>query len=183
MTKKRTKKTRQARHNSRIILQKKIVLCVFLCTLVIILGYIILLSNVLEPKINQLTASYISFNNRNSTDMLRINNLEKMSNKKGNSILNNNTISFEILSDKKNSYEIVLFPLNNIIEEKYIYYSLTIDNKTIIKTLDQSKEKEIGERIIYQGTNKRNKKAILRMWVSEDCKQKIKDISFEIKVK
>ena len=83
MTKKRTKKTRQARHNSRIILHKKIVLCVFLCTLVIILGYIILLSNVLEPKINQLTASYISFNNRNSTDMLRINNLEKMSNKKG----------------------------------------------------------------------------------------------------
>jgi len=177
------KKSTKIRKRQQKVMKQKTVFCAFLLILVITISYIILKTNILEPQVNQLTTSYISFNNRNATDMLTITNLKKMNNKKGNSIFNNTKISFQIHGDQKKDYEIILIPRKNTIEEKYIHYTLVIDDKTITGTLDKNPEKTIGERTIYKGNSSKKTKVLLRMWVSEDYQHKVENSSFEIKVK
>ena len=57
--------------------QKKLTTCILMGIIILCVGFFIKTSNLLEPKINELTTSFISFNNKNTTDMLRINNIEK----------------------------------------------------------------------------------------------------------
>ena len=171
------------KQNKKRIVHQRITLCVVLTILVVAFTYIIFVTDILEPNINQITASYISFNNRNSTDMLMIKNLKKMSNQRGKSNRNKQSLSFQISSNQDNSYELIIIPINNTIDEKYINYSLTINHQTTSDSINNLKEEEVGKKILYSGTNKKNTKALLRMWISENYEGKEKDISFEIKVK
>ena len=66
--KKTTKKNKQT---------KSLLNTILLCTLVLGISYLIFETNILEPKIDGVTASYISFDNLNSTDMMKIKDLSK----------------------------------------------------------------------------------------------------------
>lgn len=180
MAKKRKKQTEKQKK----LIKKRIIVCIFLCLFTILLSYSILLTDFLQPHINEMTASYISFNNRNTTDMLKIMNLKKMNDKQGNSIANPKSLEFNIEVEKDLQYEISIVPINNHIEEKYIHYALTINNNNNIVDKLSNKEKAAnGERIIYQGKKRTNTKVVLRMWISKEYKKEAENVSFEIKVK
>ena len=65
-------------------------------------------TKILKPKINEETANYISLNNSNSTDILKISNLEKMSDKKGKTA-NNNSLDIEIKGKQKKKFSVEYF--------------------------------------------------------------------------
>ena len=140
-------------------------------------------SNLLEPKINEVTASYISFNNQNTTDMLRINNIKRLSDEKGKSTINKKSVEFTISGEKNKEYDIIIYPLKNEIDKKYIMFSVE-DKKGItqnsLSSMPVSNDDGI---IIVQGAIKESNKKILRMWISKEYKDKITNTSFEIKVK
>jgi len=51
-------------------MKKKVITCIVLGIFVITLSYLIFKTNILEPKLNELTTSYISFNTENNSDIL-----------------------------------------------------------------------------------------------------------------
>jgi hypothetical protein len=137
----------------------------------------------LEPKVNELTASYISFNNKNTTDMLRINNIIKLSDKIGKSKFNYKQVTFNVEGNKDSYYEIVLYSLMNDIDEKYIYFQLEDNDKFFSNSLSKLESSEDGGKIVYQGQIKNSNKKTIRMWISKKYANKIGDSSFEVKIK
>ena len=75
-----TKKKKQKKKNYLFIF-----FSVILCLITLLLSYIIFGTNLLKPKLNEETTSYISFNNKDTTDILKIKNIQIMSNEKGKS--------------------------------------------------------------------------------------------------
>lgn len=169
MAKKRKKKQKSVRN--------KIIFCTILGIIVLCFGYIIFETKLLIPKINSVTTNYISFNNRNTTDMLKIDNIKKMSNKQGKGITNKNMVSFTIPKEENYDYTISIVPINNNIEKKYIHYFLTINKNTSFGVLSDD------ETDIYYGNSQSKAKVEIKMWVSKDYPKKVKDNSYEIKVK
>lgn len=170
------RKKKKNKKNYKIIL-KRVITCSLFGILVISLSYIIFITNLLKPHINELTTSYISFNNRNTTDILRINNIRKMSDSIGKSSLNNAKLNIKIDGEKNKDYSIVLYKINCSIEDKYI--KVLIDNK-IFRLSDLEDSSDYGK-ILYIGNNSKEKN--IRMWVDEKYKEKVKDTSFELKIK
>ena len=85
--KKTTKKNKQT---------KSLLNTILLCILVLGISYLIFETNILEPKIDGVTASYISFDNLNSTDMMKIKDLSKLSDEVGKSNLNTSKAEFDV---------------------------------------------------------------------------------------
>ena len=117
MTKKRKSK-RQQKQRKKI--HNKIIQCTILSIFVLGFSYVIFQTDYLEPKINETTASYISFNNKNTTDMLKIQNIQKMSDQKGKSTLNSKFLKIDISGEESKEYEIVLYSIENKIEPEFI---------------------------------------------------------------
>ena len=180
MAKKNTKKKQRKK---KIESYKILTTLITLVVLVLSLGYIILGTNILEPKVDEITASYISFNNKNTTDMLRINNIKKMTDNKGKSLANTKKVSFEISGTKDTNYEIVVYPLVNDIDEKYINFSLTSETTKESNSFSMMPESSDGGIIIYQSKMEDSKEMTLRLWVSADYSEKITNNSFEVKIK
>ena len=155
---------------------KKISTCIILGIFVITLSYFIFKTNILEPKLNELTTSYISFNNINNTDILKLNNINKMSDTKAKSILNNSTIKLNITGNKNEEYYIVVYKDSDI-DDKYI--NCYINKKVNLSEVETTSD---GGKIIYTGKID-NKTKILKMWIDKSYKDKVKDNSFEIKIK
>ena len=174
MAKKRKRKNKK----KYIEITKKISLCVVLVTLLLGLSYLIFETNILKPRLNELTTSYISFNNKNTTDMLQINNLSKMSDKIGNSNWNNRTLKINVESDENVEYQIIIYKIIQTTENNYIKVSFNNN----IKTLDELELLEDGGRVIYQGKINNND-MFLRMWISKEYKDKVNNNSFEIKIR
>ncbi len=157
--------------------------CLVLVTMVLLLSYFVFQTNLLEPKLNTLTTSYISFNNKNTTDMLKISNLQKMTNRKGQSKFNEQGISFEVSGNEKQTYEVVLYPLTNQIDTSYIHFTFESKEGNISGTLNQMEEKEDGGFIIYTGTiSKKESKKTIRMWIDKKYKANSNHTSFEVKI-
>lgn len=154
---------------------KKIFICSILGILVFLLTYFIFETNVLEPKINELTTSYISFSN-NKTDKLRINNIKKLSNKIGKSSFNNSNLVLDITGDKEDLYNIVIYKINSNIDDKYI--KCYIDKEI---TLSEGKITSNNGIVIYSGKIN-NKNKTLRMWIDKKYKGKVENNSYEIKI-
>ena len=80
--------------------QKKIyklsLMTIFLLLLAFFFGYIIFETDYLQSGVDELTASYISFNNAKTTDILKVINLSKKSDKKGKQDTNKSNKTFEI---------------------------------------------------------------------------------------
>lgn len=173
----------QKRKNKKqqLIIRRKVIVCFLLCFFTIILGYLILLTNCFRPKLNEITTNYISFNNYSSTDMLKIDKLHKMSDKKGIRLAKFKSLNFRVPGEKNLKYDIVVIPFNSIIEDKYVHYMLTVDGRSEVKTLDSVDSENGDEKIIYHGKNNIN--VSLYMWVSKEYKKKVSDISYEVKIK
>ena len=154
---------------------KRIITCTILSILLFVFTYIIINTNILEPEVNELTTSYISYIN-NKTDMLKINRIKKMPDKIGKSIFNNSYIEINVDGKKNKNYIIVLYKHNNI-ENKYIKYYINE-----IETLDNKETTEDEGIIIYRGKIDDNTK-IIRMWIDKKYKDKVNDSLYEIKIK
>ena len=118
--------------------------------------------------------------------MMKISNLQKLSNKKGMSKVNENSIDFKITGKKDSKYSIILYPINNKNDLEKIKFYLTKDGKKVAyNTLAEITEiKEDGGIVIYQGIiGKDDLNYNLRMWLSKDYHKNANNISFEIKVK
>ena len=181
-----TKKRRISKKRQYILKKQKklLFLCIFLLIIVIILAYIIFKTNLLEQKINDKFVRYISFNNANTTDILKISNLQRKSNYHGKGVLNNSYVKFNVDGEKNSKFDIVVYPIGMKIDERNIYYYLTDSNDKKIE-FDNLSNKAVSSdsgRIIY--TNKiSNDKYKLKMWVNSKYKGSIKNVSYEIKIK
>ena len=173
------KKRRQKREREYY---RRLVICILMSILVLSVGFFIENTNILEPKINELTTSFISFNNKNTTDMLRLNNIEKMSDKRGESRWNTHSLTLNISGEKDQNYEIVLYPLTNPVPEADVKYIVKTGKEEIKDNLLTPETTEDGGKILYRGTIE-NKKTIIRVWVSDDYEGKITPNAFEVKVR
>ena len=173
--KKSTKKKKQT---------KSLFYTILLCGLVAGISYVIFATNILEPKIDGVTASYISFNNSNSTDMLKIVNLSKLNEEVGKSSLNTSRADFTIAGKEDKEYQVVLYPTGNDIPNKYVYFFLTINKeKKVLDKLSKMDTTEDGRIIVYQGTLLKENNFKIQMWIDNTYKEKIDNISYEIKIK
>jgi cell division protein FtsL len=165
-------------------LYKNIIISIILIILVLSFAYLIFKTELLQPRVNTLTTSYISFNNSNTTDMLKIDNLSKMSYSKGISSSNKSSIDFNITGNNNSNYDIVIYPIINRIDYKYINYSLISNNKIISSGKLEDKDTTSDNSIVlYQSTINSNNSYTLRMWISKDYKLKVGSNSFEVKIK
>ena len=159
------------------------VICVLLILIAITLFFIIDDSSLFQPKVNEETFKYISFNNRNTTDMLLINNIKRMSDDRGKSNNNKNFIEFTAVGEKNLDYDVIIYPIINNIEYKNIKYSITNQKRLIIDTLDEKEISDDGGIIIYNGKIKEDQLRTLRLWISRDYSGKIESNSFEVRIK
>ena len=172
--KKRVKRTKT------IKVIKQSIICLFLLLTLIGFNIYIFKNNLITPRLDELTTSYVSFYNQYSTDILKITNLEKMNDSKGKKLKRN--LEFTISGDKKISYNVLLYPIQNNIPDKYVKISIQSNNKEIVKTIDSFKKNENGGYIIYS-SNKPKEKIKVKMWVSEEYKEQTNNTSFEIRIK
>ena len=140
-------------------------------------------SNINIVPFDDVTANYISFNNSNTTDMIKVSNLEKLSDTKGVSFRNRSNKNFKVLGDKNHTFQIVLYHIGTVIDDQYIHFSLSHQGKEIIRyTLDQMQESPNGGKIIYEGVIKDEEDWNLKMWVDHTYKGSVKNISYEIRI-
>lgn len=157
-------------------MKKKVITCIVLGIFVITLSYLIFKTNILEPKLNELTTSYISFNTKNNSDILEIKNINKMSDTTAKSILNNSSLKLDITGTKNEEYYVVVYKNSNI-DDKYI--NCYINKKVNLSEVETTKD---GGKIIYTGKID-NKTKVLKMWIDKSYKDKVNDNSFEIRIK
>ncbi|MBQ8534657.1 MAG: hypothetical protein IJ463_03115 [Bacilli bacterium] len=168
--------------NNRIK-KRSIVLLIFIVVLTISAFYLINGTELLIPKIDEATASYISFNNSNSTDMLKINNIKRMKHNIGKSFLNTYKETFNVSGTKNENFNIELYSIGNKIDKKYINYVLLKNNKIIeIGNLENKEETNNGGIILYQGKIINDNSYEIKMWIDEDYKEKTQNVSYEIKI-
>ena len=165
------------------IRKRNIFFLIFLICMSLGTLYLIKYTDILLPKINEATASYISFNNFKTTDILKITNIKKYNNKIGKSKFNKNEIIIEVEGKEKEEFVIELYSIGNKLDKKYINYILLEDNKEVkIGKLNTCEEKNNGGLILYNGTIKKNKKYKIKMWIDTKYEKKVNNISYEVKV-
>jgi len=157
-------------------MKKKVITCIVLGIFVITLSYLIFKTNILEPKLNELTTSYISFNTKNNSDILEIKNINKMSDTTAKSIINNSSLKLDITGTKNEEYNVVVYKNSNI-DDRYI--NCYINKKVNLSEVETTKD---GGKIIYTGKID-NKTKVLKMWIDKSYKDKVNDNSFEIRIK
>ena len=151
--------------------------------LVIFLGFFIVKTDYLYTDVNEVTKNYISFNNTDSTDILKVKNIKKRTSENGRSLLNQSSVLFKIYGDEEKEFDIVLYPIGNNIDDKYIYYYLSLDNKKVSGNLSSILSREDGGKTIYHGVKNDSDYYRLNMWISNSYDAKVKNISYEVKIK
>ncbi|MBQ6323654.1 MAG: hypothetical protein IJI22_02345 [Bacilli bacterium] len=173
MAKKKKKKNKKTHHYIRT-------LCMIV--LVLVLAYFIFSHDLLSPHLNELTTSYISFNNSYSTDMLKINNIQKMKDEKGASTKNKGKLTIKITGSNKNKYELVVYPISNEVNPEYVKFSLNDGKNTINNKLSEMPTSKDGGIIIYTNNINKDNNITLNMWISTEYNDKIKNNSYEVKI-
>ena len=155
-----------------------------LLVLAVVFGYSILHSTWLTPKINELSASYISLNNTETTDILKVTNLDKQTDKRGMSRRNKSTQFFKMTGQRNAQYQIVLYHLGSIVDEKYVKFYLENEmGKTIQGNLEKQSETYDGGKVLFEGNMMEGQNWTLRMWIDEDYSKSVGNISYEIRIK
>ena len=178
----RTKKLSKRQLRQQKQLYKNIVISTLMCLLVLGISYVIFITDVLQPTVNEVTASYISFNNNDSTDIIKITNIKKMSNDMGKSIVNSKYSRLLISGEKNSNYQVVIYPIINDIDLEYINYALVVDNDTYegnLATGNMSSDEGI---IVYNDVVGENNKVTVKLWVSKEYKGEVNNNSFKIKI-
>jgi len=178
------KKKKKKTNSKELQSTKYLFTCLLIFISVIFLTCIIFKTDLLKSDINQLTASYISFNNTDTTDMLKISTLKKMSDQKGKSKANDRSLDFEITGKKGSDYDIIIYPMKEQVNLERIKYSLSKENSELLgNTLNTLKKSSDGGLVLYQGKITKNNKFHLSMWLTKNYSGNEHNISFEIKVK
>ena len=105
-----------------------------------------------------------------------------MKDKKGRTNKNKSSLNLNITGKKNKRYTIVLYDQLDKNDEKFIKVYIKHKNKEIESNLKDLKSSKDGGKILYQGKVDNNN-IILRMWISKSCSKKIKNNSFEVKIK
>ncbi len=176
-----TKKKRRNKVKEKIV--KYRIISFVLTIIVACLFLLITDSSLFVSKVNEETFKYISFNNRNTTDMLQINNIKRMSDDRGKSKENHKYIEFSATGEKNLDYDVILYPIINTIDYKYIKYSITNQKKLIIDSLEDKEMSIDGGFIIYHGKIREDQMRTLRLWISNEYTGKIESNSFEVRIK
>lgn len=163
-------------------LRQHSLLCLFLVILVLTFTYILNKQVNKAPQLDELTTSYISFNNNNATDRLTINNLEILSERIGKSKWNKSRVVIPITGEEKQDYEIILYPLHTDTKEEYIELYIQHKKEKIRKKLSELENSSDGGKILYQGKIDHSNVKV-NMWISNKYKDKKDQNSFEIKIK
>lgn len=180
---KRVQKKRKKKKTNNLKI-KEIFSIVLLILLISGISFIIYKTDIFMPKIDEVTASYISFNNSDSTDMIKISNVNRKKDNFGKSELNSKYAEFTVNSKEKSDYKIVVYPYTDKIDLKCVKYYLSTNNNNKIDILENSVENGDGGRTIYQNKlRKKQEKIIIRMWIDKECKSNLNEESFEIKIK
>ena len=163
---------------------KYAILVSILIILVLSLSYIILQTQWMTPRINELSASYISLKNTYTTDMLKITNLHKLNDKKGKSFYNKSSKDFQMIGETDYKYQIVLYHLGDSIDEQYVKYHIENEKKIELDgTLSEQPVTYDGGRIIYEGTINEGQNWNLKMWVDKEYQGNCNNVSYEIRIK
>ena len=174
-------KKRKIQNNK--IKKSSVALLVIIIVMTLSAFYLINGTDLLIPKIDEATASYISFNNSNSTDMLKVTNLKKMKPEIGKSFLNTHSVTFDISGKKNEEFNIEVYSIGNKINKKYINYVLLKNNNIIeVGTLENKLENYNGGIILYQGKIIDDNSYEIKMWIDKEYNQKIDNVSYEIKI-
>ena len=151
---------------------------------VVAIGYGILHSEWLKPRINELSASYISLNNTETTDILKITNLKKQTDQRGKSFRNKSMKKFQMTGERNTIYQIVLYHIGEEIEEEYVKYYLTNEMGIELEgVLNQQEETSDGGRVLFTGTMKDGQNWSLKIWVDKEYDKNINNVSYEIRIK
>lgn len=160
---------------------------IFTCLLVVFVfafTFFSLLSVEFNTKINELTTSYISFNNNDTTDMIKITNLKKMTNSNGVSFKNHSTKRFDISGSVGDRYKIILYHTGNDIDSRFVHYSLRINGiDKEKKVLTNMMSLEDGGIVIYDGVIGKENDCVLKMWIDNSYNKSVKNISYEVRIK
>ncbi len=176
-------KKNQKRYTKKHIYYARIKISV-LFLFVLLLGYGILTSDWLTPHINELSASYISLNNTETTDILKVTNLQKQTDKKGCSSRNKSVQTFQMMGERDTEYQIVVYHLGSVVNEQYVKFYLVNENEKEIKgnLLDQSETYD-GGKILFVGNMLEGQNWTLRMWIDDRYQKNVKNVSYEIRIK
>ena len=156
----------------------------FLFILVVAFGYGIINSDSLPTKINELSASYISLNNPETTDILKVTNLYKQSDKKGMSNRNRSKKTFKMIGQRDSEYKIVVYHLGEMIDEKYVkFYLVNEMGKEVEEVLENQSETDDDGRVLFVGNISEGQNWTLKMWVDNDYKESVRNVSYEIRIK
>lgn len=165
------------------IKKRNIFLLIMLFVLSLGALYLIEGTNILLPKINEATASYITFNNSYTTDMLKITNIEKLTDEIGKSFLNKKEVNFKVEGKENDEFSIELHSIGNKIDKKYINYVLFENDKKInIQKLETCEENIDGGIVLYLGKIKQNKTYKIKMWIDKEYENNVNNISYEVKI-
>ncbi|MBR3211063.1 MAG: hypothetical protein IKF71_03905 [Bacilli bacterium] len=151
---------------------------------VVVFGYVILDSSWFTPRISELSASYISLKNTETTDILKVTNLSKQTDKRGKSRRNKSVQTFKMTGQRDTKYQIVLYHLGNVVEEEYIkFYLVNEMDKTIEGVLKNQPETYDGGKVLFEGNMIDGQNWTLRMWVDDHYHKNVKNVSYEIRIK
>ena len=187
MAKRKTKKQlrEEKKQRKRIILSS--LRLVLLVLMIGFSGYFLVTKFLFSSNINKETLNFISFRNMMDGTQLIIDEVSVLNDKDGKSNKNSSYVEFDIDSDgvEGSSFDVVVTPINNKIDLKYIKYYLEDSNKKEVGfgNLYIAEDKDNGK-IIHSGVlNKKNDRYKLRLWISDDYKGKnILGNSFEVKI-
>ena len=105
-----------------------------------------------------------------------------MSNDIGKSIVNTKYSQLVVSGENNSNYQVVVYPIINNIDLKYINYAISVDNNIYMDNLDTEKLTDDEGIVIYSGVVTEEKKITIRMWVSKDYEGEIENNSFNIKI-
>lgn len=176
--KKKIKKRKTKKINIKLIITCMIS---FLC--VLLLSYCLFCTDILNPTVDELTSSYISFNNISNSDSIKIKGLKKMSDKRGKSFINYSYADFNIYMDNNNRYQIVLADFNDF-DRKYVKFLLKINDKEVLcDYLNNMNTLSNGNIVLYEGENGNKDRVVIKMWIDKNYKGNPSDISYGVYLK
>ena len=159
------------------------ILMIILVVAVFFLSVFIFNTDYLSPKVDELTASYISFNNVESTDIIKVSNIKKMNDTNGKSYKNKSSVSFNVNGKKGTNYEVVLYPIGTILNNCNVKFYLENNVDKITNNLNNMDRKVDDGIVVYKSTIGKEGKFKLKLWVDDSCDEKFKNLSYEVKVK
>ena len=180
--KRRTKKLSKRQQRQRKQLYKNTVISALMCLLVLGISYLIFKTDILKPRVNEVTASYISFYNNDTTDMIKINNIKRLSDDMGKSIVNTKSRELKVSGEANSDYQVVVYPMINNIDLEHIKFSITDGNTTYSNNLSEVPTRTDEGMVVYNGKVDDTKKVTIRMWISKEYEGDIDNNSFSIKV-